>query len=357
MLRYLPIFVRFLFFINRMSSIQALQSFLQTPQKIVVTSHYNPDADALGSALAWGLYLRKKGHEVHIAMPSESPHFLSWMPGIETVMAYEGPANRQQIGQWMAEATLICCLDFSGLGRVNDMENLLRQSQAPKLMVDHHLQPEDFATFVVHDTKAAATCELIYDLIEQLGDKNLIDHDIALCIYAGLMTDTGSFRHPTTTPRSHQIAAEIIDLGVNTNRVHRLIFDTSSYERLQFLGYILTEKTRYLPEYRTVYMTISEAEQRRFHSQTGDTEGIVNYGLQIKDVVMAVLIIERRDGVKLSFRSVEEFAVNTIAKEHFGGGGHKNAAGGKIEKATLVQTEQQLLAILPQYKTQLLAVE
>eukprot|EP01136_Pigoraptor_vietnamica_P009290 Opistho-1_new@45642 len=170
------------------------------------------------------------------------------------------------------------------------------------------------------------------------------------------MTDTGSFRHPSTTPAVHRIVADIMEIGVNTNSIHRRIYDSTTAERLNFLGYVLSEKLVILPEYRVAYFTVTEEELKRFNSQTGDTEGIVNYGLQIEGVVMSVIIVDRPEAVKMSFRSVEEFAVNQIASKYFSGGGHKNASGGKTSGIGLQATVEKFISILPEYQEELLAV-
>jgi phosphoesterase RecJ-like protein len=218
--------------------------------------------------------------------------------------------------------------------------------------VDHHLSPEHFAEFMLWDVKAAATAELIYDLIVMLGHKDKITVPIAECLYAGIMTDTGSFRHPSTTQKVHLVVSELIGLGLEPSRIHKLIYDNSSEQRLRFLGFALSEKLVVLPEYRTAYFAITAEELKRFESQTGDTEGLVNYALSIEGIVMGVLMVDRTEAVKMSFRSVGDFSVNQFARDNFNGGGHKNAAGGRSDIG-LVATEQKLLSLLPQYAQQI----
>jgi bifunctional oligoribonuclease and PAP phosphatase NrnA len=339
-----------------MQNLDAFRELIASPKKIVITTHFKPDADALGSSLGLAGYLKKKGHQVTVITPSDYPQFLNWMNGNSEVITYEGQRRQKKANLLIEDADIIFCLDFSALGRIQDMENPVRNSKAVKVMIDHHLHPEDFAQFSYHDSKAASTCELIFKLICLLGDKNLLDVHIGEALYAGIMTDTGSFRHPSTTPEVHRVAAEIMELGVNTNLVHRRIYDSSSTNRLKFLGYVLSEKLVVLPEYRTAYFVVTEEELKKFHSQTGDTEGVVNYALQIQGIVMAVIIVDRPEAVKMSFRSVEEFAVNVIASKYFNGGGHKNAAGGKTTGIGLEATLKRFLDILPEYKEALLAV-
>ncbi len=339
-----------------MQNLEAFRELINTPKKIVITTHFKPDADALGSSLGFAGYLRKKGHHITVITPSDYPKFLFWMPNNEEVVNYEDYKLRGKSNKLIAEADVIFCLDFSALSRIEAMAEPVRQSDAIKVMIDHHTFPEDFAQFSYHDTKAAATAQLIFQLIVLLGDESLLDVPICECLYAGIMTDTGSFRHPSTTPAVHRIVADIMEIGVNTNLIHRRIYDSTTAERLNFLGYVLSEKLVILPEYRVAYFTVTEEELKRFNSQTGDTEGIVNYGLQIEGVVMSVIIVDRPEAVKMSFRSVEEFAVNQIASKYFSGGGHKNASGGKTSGIGLQATVEKFISILPEYQEELLAV-
>ncbi|MGB5930058.1 MAG: DHH family phosphoesterase, partial [Cyclobacteriaceae bacterium] len=222
-----------------------------------------------------------------------------------------------------------------------------------KVLIDHHQEPEDFADFVSWSTKAAATAELVYMLIRDMGEESLVDPDIADCLYAGIMTDTGSFKHPNTTRNVHLITADLMERGADVSRVAKLVYDTNSQDRIRFLGYALNEKLTVLPEYRTAYFAITAEELKRFKSQTGDTEGLVNYALGIEGITLAAVIIDRTEAVKLSFRSVGTFSVNIFARNHFDGGGHKNAAGGKSD-LDLDQTVQKFEGLLEEYKDQLL---
>ena len=327
------------------------KELLSSPKNIVITTHYKPDADALGSSLALAIYLKIKGHKAQVVAPSDYPNFLSWLPNQADVICYT-PDTKSEIEILVSNADIIFCLDFSSLSRVNDMCSLVQNSTATKVMIDHHLNPENFATFKYWDCKASATAELIFDFITLLGDHNLINKDIAECIYAGIMTDTGSFRYPTTTKKVHQIIAELIEIGADNSKIHKLVYDNSSESRLRFIGYALSEKMQVFNEYNTVVFSITDDELNLFNSQTGDTEGLVNYGMAIHGMVMAAAFIERDGIVKMSFRSVGDFAVNELAALHFEGGGHKNAAGGK-SSLSLVDTVEKFIKLLPLYKDQL----
>lgn len=337
-----------------MKNIQAFQQLIAQPKKAVIITHFKPDADALGSSLGLAGFLQKKGHQVTVITPSDYPDFLTWMPGNEGVHAVvrDGGASLRTASDHIAKADILFCLDFSCLNRINDLEQVVAKSQAVKVMIDHHLEPEDFAAYEQWDPGAASTAGLVYELIEQLGETHLIDHNIASCLYAGLMTDTGGFRHNNTRYREFQIAAELVSSGAGPHEIAKLIYDNNTLERLRLTGFVLSQKLKVLPEYRTAYMTLSHEELRQFGAQTGDTEGLVNYGLSIKGVKLSVLMYDRKEEIKLSFRSLDNFSVNEMAKKHFEGGGHKYASGGTT-KLSLEATLQKFLSILPEYKSQL----
>ncbi len=337
-----------------MENIDQLKQFLNSPKKIVITTHCKPDADALGSSLAWAGYLKKYHHQVTVITPTDYPRFLHWMEGNEEVLIYSHK-TRTRVQQHFDEADLVCCLDFSACGRVEDMEDILKASEKPTLLVDHHIDPSITPTYNYWDVEAAATAQLIFKLIVALGDKALIDVGMGEAIYAGILTDTGSFKHPSTSKEVHQIAGELIEIGVDTSKTHHLIYDNNTEERLRFLGYLLSEKLTVLPEQHTAYFVVTKEELRRFHSQTGDTEGVVNYALSVEGVVFAAIIIDRGEKVKLSFRSVGDFSVNEFANQYFEGGGHKNAAGG-VSYLNLNQTVEKFLQALSEHKQQLTLV-
>jgi phosphoesterase RecJ-like protein len=334
-----------------MQNIRAFKDFMSQPRKVVIVTHHKPDADALGSSLGMAGYLKKEGHQVQVITPSDYPEFLYWMPGNDGVIAYD-KTKETVVSNFISQAEIIFCLDFSSLNRIQDLTEKVRTPSARKVLIDHHLEPEDFAEFVQWDTNAASTAGLIYNLIVELGDKEKIDANIADCLYAGLMTDTGGFRHSNTRQEEFMIASELVRLGASPTKVSKLIYDTNSLDRLRLMGFVLSEKLKILPEYKTAYITLSAEELKKFGSQTGDTEGFVNYGLSIKGIRLSVMIYERKDSIKLSLRSLGNFSVNEMARKHFEGGGHRNASGG-TSNLSLDETLKKFLAILPEYKTQL----
>ncbi len=314
--------------------------------------HYKPDADALGSSLGLAGFLKKSDHQVSVISPSDYPSFLEWMPGNNNVMIFQN-STAAKASKIIENAEMIFCLDFSNLGRINELGEMVKRSPAKKVLIDHHLEPESFADFEQWDDTAASTAELVYQLIQEMGCGNLIDSSIAECLYAGLMTDTGSFRHNNTTHKVFTVAGELVAHGANPHKISKQIYDNNSLERLRLMGFVLEQKLQVIPEYNTAYIILSKDELTAMGSQTGDTEGLVNFGLSIKGIILSVLIYERKDGtVKLSFRSLDDFSVNDLARKHFEGGGHKNAAGGQT-KLSLDNTLKKLIEILPQYKNQL----
>jgi phosphoesterase RecJ-like protein len=259
--------------------------------------------------------------------------------------------HKKAIGK-LEKAEMIFCLDFSVLNRVNELGELIRQSKAFVVNIDHHQDPEDFAQFRLWSTAAAATCELVYELIVELGDKNLIDKHIAACLYAGIMTDTGGFRHPNTTKNVHLVVAELLEAGADATAIANLIYDSNSLNRLKFIGFAITKRLVVREDLHLAYFVISKKDLKKYQSQTGDTEGLVNYALSLDGVKLAALFSEREDGVKISFRSSVDVAVNKFAAAHFGGGGHKNAAGGK-SSLSLKKTVTRFESLVQEYQEDL----
>ncbi len=334
-----------------MQNFEAFKKEINSPKKVVITTHHKPDADALGSSLGLAGYLNKKGHEVTVISPTDYPEFLYWMKGNDKVIKYN-EGGQEVSEKAIQEADIIFCLDFSSLNRINELGELVRDSKAKKVLIDHHLEPEDFAAYTLWSTEAAATAELVHQLIIDLGDGDMVDKSIAECLYAGIMTDTGSFKHPNTTKNVFMVCADLIGKGADTAKVAKLIYDTNSVERVKFLGYALNEKLKILPKYNTAYFAITESELKKFKSKTGDTEGLVNYALSITGIKLAAVIIDRTEAVKISFRSVGDFSVNEFARKNFEGGGHKNAAGG-ISYLTLDETVEKFEKLLEENKNEL----
>lgn len=308
--------------------IEAIQLLLATPKKIAIIPHRGPDGDAMGSTLGLYHFLLKNKHHPVVVSPNEFPDFLAWMPGSETVKIFE--KDKQNCTKILEDAEIIFTLDFNALHRTGEMEHVLAKLKAPFVMIDHHQKPDDYAIVTYSDTSFGSTCEMLYNFILFLGKKQDIDKTIGTCIYTGILTDSGSFRFPKTTGTTHRIVAELIDLGVENTEIPSLLFDNSSYGRLQILGRAL-QNMIILPEHKTAYTTLTQEELNSFDYVKGDTEGIVNYGLSIKGILFTAIFIENKEEkiIKISFRSQGDFDVNQFARDYFNGGGHRNAAGGK----------------------------
>ena len=331
---------------------EELQSFLKTPKNIVIVGHRNPDGDAMGSTLGLCHYLRKKGHNPTVVVPNEYPDFLHWLPGSKKTYRFDVQNNQSQ--KAIRRSEIIFLLDFNALHRVgSDMQNTLETYQNDFALIDHHQQPDDF-TYMYSDTEMCSTCQMVYHFIERAGDLDMIDKDIATCLYAGIMTDTGSFRFRSTTSTTHRVIADLIDKGAQNDRIHNQIYDSNSYGRLQLLGQALTNLVS-VPEYKTAYITLTDEEKSRHGFKKGDTEGVVNYALSLSGIVLAAIFIEDREQqiIKISLRSKGTFSVNTLARNYFHGGGHDNAAGGK-SFLPMKETVDQFIGLLSKYEDEII---
>jgi len=331
-----------------MLDIASLNNLLATPQKIVITTHHKPDGDAMGSSLGLYNYLIQQGHHTTVITPTDYPDFLSWMPGNEEVMIYTD--KKEEAAVLIADADIVFCLDFNNLSRINEMGELVRAAKAYKIMIDHHLEPEDFDDYRHWNINACAAAQLVYSfIVDILNNKALINKDVATCLYTGIMTDSASFRLPNTTSAVHRVVADLIDAGAPNSRIHELVYNSASENRLRFLGHCLTNCLEVLPEFNTAIITVNKQDIEKYDVNTGDTEGIVNYALSIASIRLAAFIVERDDKVKLSLRSKGDFPANEICKLYFSGGGHRNAAGGQ-SSAGLQEVVNQFKLILPEYK-------
>lgn len=326
-----------------------LRAILDQPQRIGVIPHQNPDGDALGSCLAWSSFLRKKGHTVQIVSPNDYPSFLEWMPGQDEIVLHSTQQDKAQ--KIIAESDILFTLDFNDLLRIDALGPWVEKSKATLVMIDHHEKPKEYATLSLSFPPMSSTAEIIYHLINQ-WDSSAIDSDMATCLYTGIMTDTGSFRFPSTTAVTHRAIAHLMECGAPHTGIHQSIHDSYTFDRVRLLGMSLTNLNK-LENIPAVYLSLSQQELSAFNYQKGDTEGFVNYGLRIKGIQLAVILIEnRREGkIKMSFRSKGEFPAHTFAETFFRGGGHKNAAGG-VSFDTMETTQDRLVAAIQEWKNQ-----
>ncbi len=318
-----------------MLPVQEVFPVLNVPRKIFITTHHKPDGDAIGSILALFHYFTLKGHDVTAVTPSEVPDFLRWMPGCRQLVNYEDTPDTAD--KALAEADIIFCVDFNDPGRTKHMERQLLEAAQPKVLIDHHLFPKEVWDYGESMPGKSSTCEMIYDFIEMAGDGALISKDMATCLYVGIMTDTGSFKFPATTPSVHLVVADLLERGIDHTAIHENVYDAWSESRMRFLGYVLIEKMEVFRKYDSALIVLSRKDMNLFNVQNGDTEGLVNNPLSIKGIRFATLVTERGDEMKLSFRSKGDFDVSRFARLYFEGGGHFNASGGR-SKSSLEDT-------------------
>lgn len=298
----------------------------QSP-KVIITTHHKPDADALGSSLGLYNFLLTLNIKATVISPTDYGDFLKWMPGENDIINFE--EQREKSAELVREADLIFCLDFNALKRINELGALVAGSEAKKVLIDHHLEPENFDDYRLWTTDASSTCELIFWFIEILGMVENINKDIASCLYAGIMTDTASFKHNSTRPSTHRTAAALLEKGAESNKIFEAIYDNYSETRTRFIGFCLNERLQILKDYSTALIVVTAADLKRFNIIVGDTEGLVNYGLSIKGIKLSVLIVDRTVLRKMSFRAKGNFPANEFARKFFNGGGHFSAAGGE----------------------------
>ena len=331
---------------------EQIRELIGHSQMIAVTSHHNPDGDAIGSVLALHGLLTSVGKTSVPIVPNDYPGFLKWMPSGENMLVFSADPDRGK--KIIGEADVIFCLDYNAMHRTDAMGEYLKTSTAVKILIDHHPDPflDDFDLYY-SVIETSSTSELLYRFIQGCGWSDLINPSIAINLFTGIMTDTGSFSYACHYPETFEVSADLIRRGVDPERIHRLVYDTYSEHRLRLLGFCLAEKLTVLPDLRTACITLTKAELKRFHYQPGDTEGIVNYALSMAQVHLAVIMTERKDRIRLSFRSKGDFSVNRLAREHFNGGGHKNAAGGD-SFLTMEETTDKLKSILLQYREEII---
>lgn len=332
--------------------IAALKSLLNTPQHIVIVPHKGPDGDAIGSTTGLYGYLTSLGHHATVIAPNDFPTFLKWMDYTDDILIYD--KNVDHSNALIEQAQLIFILDHNALHRAGDMQAVLEKSDATFVMIDHHESPDDFAAFTYSDTTMSSTCQMVYHFLEMLEATAAITPQIATSLYTGIVTDTGNFKYRSCTSTTLRVAAALVDCGANGEQINRNLFDNNSASRLKLLAVALSNLV-ILPQYRTAYITITQKELDDNGFQKGDTEGFVNYALSLENIVFAQIFIENKDEqiIKMSLRSKGSFDVNLLAREHWNGGGHKNAAGGKSD-SDMDATINKLISILPHYESDLL---
>ena len=319
-------------------------------KRAVITTHHKPDGDAMGSTLGLYGFLKQIMDEVFLITPTDYADFLNWLPQNNVVINFE--ENEEYATSVLKDADLVFCLDFNRLYRINKLGELIGEMNIDKVMIDHHLDPDNFTNYVFWDRQSSSTCELVFEWIEQKFGSEFVSKDMADCLYTGLMTDTGNFQHNNTKPKTHRIAAQLMEHGADHIKIHERIFDVFSPNRSKLFGYALYKKLELIEDGKVALIYLDNHELEMFNVKTGDTEGLVNMGLSIIGVVMSVLIVDRTERVKMSFRSKGDFAVNEYSAKYFSGGGHRNAAGGQSED-TLENTVIKFKETIKEYKEEL----
>ncbi len=330
---------------------RTLKEWIGAAQRIAILTHTNPDGDAIGSSLALALALKKRGIDAQVVIPDGLPDFLRWLPGIElsTTYAYK----QEKATEVIKEADLIFCLDFNDPNRLNGVEEIYFGSSAKKVLIDHHEDPVTFADITISETWRGSVGEMIYLFLKDIFEEDMLDNEIATCLYVAIMTDTGNFNYASSYPQIFHIVGDLLKYDLEKDRIFSNVYDAFSEDRMRLQGYCMQEKMVVLPRYRTAYISLTDEELSRFNHRKGDTEGFVNIPFSVKGIRFTALFVEKKDRIKVSFRSRGKFPVNRIASDHYHGGGHINAAGGH-SFLSMEETLTQFESLLQEYETLLL---
>jgi phosphoesterase RecJ-like protein len=327
--------------------IREIGEIFERPAKSVLFTHINPDGDAIGTMLGLYWFLKSMGHEAFMIVPNEIPFFLEWLPGCDHILVTE--QKYEQSLRVMKAAEVLYCIDFNEPERLDQLKDEFLKSEAVKVLIDHHPDPEDFTDLAISIPEAGSASELVYDIIVATGHQELIDRKTAECFFVGIMTDTGCFSYNSSRPETYRAVADLLERGIDKDEIYRLVYDNYSADRMRLLGFSLNEKMVVMPEYRTAYIALTRSELAQFNHVTGDTEGFVNSPFSIKGIIVTALFLEKEDYIKISFRSRGDFEINKFAEKHFNGGGHKNAAGGEAY-TSLEEAVKTFVNLLPLYK-------
>ncbi len=303
-----------------------LSKLFSTRENILLICHINPDGDAIGSQLALYHYLMSKGKQAGMISPNNLQEFLKWMDGIDKISIFV--RQREKCKRLIEEADLIIMLDFNQPDRLGEAENLVAASKAVKVVIDHHLDPHNFADLLISDPSKCSTSELIHDLITEINGGRLMSKPYAEALYVGIITDTGNFEHGSYSGSTFRMVANLLENGIEKEKIHNLVYNNFSSDRMRLQGFALNQRMVVLPEYQTAYIYLTRKDLADYNYVKGDSEGFVNMPLSMKGIIFTALFIEKDGFIKLSFRSKGDFPANKFASEYFYGGGHMNASGG-----------------------------
>jgi phosphoesterase RecJ-like protein len=336
-----------------MNSIREIYPQLKEPRSIAITMHQKPDPDAMGSTLGLYHFLQQLGHTATVVSPTNWADFLDWMPASDKVLDYENYKQKDKADTVLTNAEWLFCLDFNTLSRTRNIAPIIKNLSCTKILIDHHEQPEvESFDYGVSDVTKSSTCEMVYDFIVESGHADKINNDIAECLYAGVMGDTGSFRYPSASASLHRMVASLMEKGLRHTPVHDNIYDNYLENRLRFIGHVLQNRLEILYEYNSALIAVSKNDLIKYDIKTGDTEGLVNFPLSIQGIKLAAIVMDRDEERKWSFRSKGDFDVNTFARENFNGGGHFSASGGRTYDS-LEKTIQKFRLALKENASQL----
>jgi phosphoesterase RecJ-like protein len=321
------------------------------PENVVIVPHENPDGDAIGSAIGLAEILLAYGHNVSVICPNEYPGFLKWFSSSVEILTFS--KQKKEAKKLLKEAAILVCVDFNEPKRADKMEDLLTAFSGTKIMIDHHPNPGDCADLMVSEPGYSSTAELIFDVAKNTGFEKYMTREAAEALYAGIMTDTGSFSHNINNPNTFKVVARLMEWGIDPAKIQSNIYHNFSAARMRLLGHCLKNKMEVFPEHRAAMIYLSQKELQEYDFQPGDTEGFVNYPLSVNNIVFSALFIEKKDFIKASFRSKGNFPANEFSQKHFSGGGHLNAAGGET-KLTLDETIEKFRQLLGDYRHLLL---
>lgn len=311
--------------------LEKINQWLAYCSRFVLCAHISPDGDAIGSCLGFAGFLRSLGKQVDIVMPNQFPDFLHWMEGSDTILLAD--QDTEKVKEVIADAEVVCCLDFNDLSRLEELGDIVRESNAEFWLIDHHLNPGDFPSVSVSYPLLSSTSELVFRIIYQLGGFPRMAKEAAEAIYCGMCTDTGGFTYNSNSSEIFYIISLLLEKGIDKDLIYRKIYNNYSTTRIRLMGYVLYEKLQVLEDFHASFFTLSRNELKSFYFVKGDAEGLVNIPLTIKGMKLSISLREdsEKDRILVSLRSVDEFPCNKMAEKFFNGGGHKNAAGGRLE--------------------------
>ena len=310
------------------SKIEQLRDYIEKPQHVVILAHTNPDGDAIGSSLAWAEVLKRHGHDVTCILPNKFPYYLDFMPGCGDMVIYKHDEARAKDA--VRKADLIFCLDFHTMSRLDGLGDLIVENQhAKRILIDHHLNPMEDFDLMISYPEASSTCYMVALLVEAMFGVESISKDMAINIFVGMMTDTGNFAFSSVTPDVFRMVSVLAAKGISIPDIHNNVYNSFTEGRARLFGYVINRKMKIFHNGTVTHMSLTADEMRRFWFQQGDSEGFVNYPLQIKKMKVSAMFTEHTDFIRVSLRSRGDIDVNIFAQRYFNGGGHKNAAGGK----------------------------